>query len=555
MAKSLTYPARGQERFGELAVIPERRPLPLVLSTRYGARDFLTLLFKEKRLILVTFLGTLLLAIAASFVPSVKYTASSRLLVLLSREYTFRPQIGSEGASGAMLALDNAHIIRSEVEILGNPELKREVVRRFGPERIYPGLDKELRTEKDRRQQIDAAVKNLAANMKIDPVRDSNVVRVSFAHPDPYLAADLLNTIVQIYLDHRRELYGQRGSAFVTSQRENFATRLAEAEKAMEAFKLKNDITVIDEQKLLLLRNQAELETARRDTASRLREATARLDNLNGSLGKVARTVPLYSESTSTPAIETAKARLLELELRRNELMAKYSPNSRFVTDVNNQIALVRQFLAQETRQGPSTQRVGANPTYEGLQAEAIRLRAEVDSLRARQTTLDGQVAALEDRRARLEQLEREYRELALNRQILEQQYQAYAAKAEEARIMEDLDSRQAANIRIVERAVPPTEGRNLQPLIIALGLVAALMTALAAALFREFTRTTLVTPEAAERSLGLPVLVAVPLKAGSAPPPRPAPARASPGPTPAAKRPFFARRRTGRSLGSALRG
>ena len=286
----------------------------------------------------------------------------------------------------------------------------------------------------------------------------------------------------------------------------------------MEDFKLKNDITVLDEQKLLLLRNQAELETARRDTASRLREGTARLENMTGSMSKVSRTVPLYSENTSTPAVEGAKARLLELELRRNELLAKYSPNSRVLVDVNNQISLVRKFLDTENSRGPSTQRIGSNPTYEGLSADAIRLRAEVDSLRARQSTLDAQVSALEKRRTSLEQLERQYRELALNRQILEQQYQAYAGKAEEARILDDMDRRQAANVRIVEKAVPPIDGRNLQPLIIALGIVAGLMTALVAALLREFTRTTLVTPEAVERALGLPVLAAVPFKRGDGP-------------------------------------
>jgi uncharacterized protein involved in exopolysaccharide biosynthesis len=315
----------------------------------------------------------------------------------------------------------------------------------------------------------------------------------------------------------------------------------------MEAFKLKNDITVLEEQKLLLLRNQTDLEAARRDTASRLREATARLENLSGSMSKVARSVPLYSEHTSTAAVESAKARLLELELRRNELLAKYAANSRFVTDVNNQIAMVRQFLSNENGAKPSTQRVGPNPTYEGLSGEAIRLRAEVDSLRARQAALDGQVAALERRRAGFEQLEREYRELALNRQILEQQYQAYAGKAEEARIIESLDRSQAANVRIIEKAVPPTEGRRLQSLIIMLGALAGILTALAAALFREFTRTTLVTPEAVERALGLPVLVAVPLKAADR-------GLASTGIQPASL-PSFTRRRTGKSLGSALKG
>ena len=214
MAKSLTYSARGAERSGDLAVVSERRPPPPpALNTNYGLRDFLTLLFKEKRLILLVVLGTVSLAVFVSFVPSVKYTATTRMLVMLSREYMFRPQVGND--NGQSVSLDNPHIIRSEIEILSNPQLKRQVVTKFGPERMYPFLTLKEDTEKNRREQIEGAVKNLAANMKIEPVKDSNVVRVSFGHPDPQLAADVLNTMIQTYLDSRREIYGQGGSGFL----------------------------------------------------------------------------------------------------------------------------------------------------------------------------------------------------------------------------------------------------------------------------------------------------------------------------------------------------
>src|SRR3546814_416361 len=144
---------------------------------------------------------------------------------------------------------------------------------------------------------------------------------------------------------------------------------------------------------------------------------------------------------------------MLELDLRRNELLAKYAPSSRFVRDVEEQLQLVRAFIAQESRRGPGTQRVGTNPVYEQLSGEALRLRAEVDALRARSESLDSQITAMAERRAALEEPEREFRALTLDRDILQEQYQAYAGRAEEARTLADLDQRQAANVRILERA------------------------------------------------------------------------------------------------------
>src|SRR3546814_13414601 len=90
-------------------------------------------------------------------------------------------------------------------------------------------------------------------------------------------------------------------------------------------------------------------------------------------MGQVPRNMPLYSETSATGALEGAKARMLELDLRRNELLAKYAPSSRFVRDVEEQLQLVRAFIAQESRRGPGTQRVGTNPVYEQLSGEIGR--------------------------------------------------------------------------------------------------------------------------------------------------------------------------------------
>ena len=231
----------------------------------------------------------------------------------------------------------------------------------------------------------------------------------------------------------------------------------------------------------------------------------------------VPRSTPLYSETNATGALETAKSRLLELELRRNELLAKYTANSRFVRDVEEQLALVRQFIEQESGRGPGTRRVGANPIYEQLSGEAIRLRADVDALRARRDALNEQIQTMAQRRISLDEPEREYRSLVLERDILKQQYEAYAGRSEEARILEDMDQRQAANVRIIERATPPTKGNNRQPLIILLGMIGGAVTAFAVGFVRDLSRATVGTPEAAERALGLPVLGTVGFKRGLA--------------------------------------
>src|SRR3546814_15295967 len=104
------------------------------------------------------------------------------------------------------------------------------------------------------------------------------------------------------------------------------------------------------------------METQRLDAISRLQEATARLDAVEASMGQVPRNTPLYSETSATGALESAKARLLEPELRRNELLAKYAPRSRCIRAVEQQLQPVRPFLPPDGGRGPGPQPAGTTP-------------------------------------------------------------------------------------------------------------------------------------------------------------------------------------------------
>lgn len=485
--------------------------LGLSISRRYSLRDFLTLLFRDWKILLATFLAVVLLATIVSFVPSVKYTANSRLLVMLSREYVFRPEVGEAGAG---IALDQQQIVKSEIEILSSATLKQRVLETIGLNEIYPEMaDEPAQTPEARRAVMNSAIERFGTSLGIEPVKDSNVLRVTFTHKDPEVAAEALNLLLRFFLEQRREVYSQRGSEFLLSQRDEFVTRLNEARSNLEGFKATHGITDMEQQQTQLLRQRGDLEASLLETNSRLSQSNAQLENLQASMRRVPRSIPLYSESAAPQALDSAQARLLELELRRSELLTKYAPTSRFVTDINQQIAQARRFLDREQARREETQRVGSNPVFEELETEAIKLRAEIESLRARRESLEQQIATIAERQAELERLGQEYRSLTLQQQILQQQYQSYADKAEEARILDDLDRRQSANIRIIERATPPTEGRNLQPLIILGGIFFGVLAALFVGLVREFSRATMVTPESVERALGLPVLVSVPVR------------------------------------------
>ncbi|HCK80566.1 MAG TPA: hypothetical protein PK880_09050 [Candidatus Competibacter sp.] len=530
---------------------PRLTPLAPHVASRHTLRDVLIVIFRERRLIILTFSLILAVGLLASLKLGMTYTAESRLLVLPSRDYVMRQDVGETGVN---MALGDDRIVRSETEIFNNSQLVERVVEDVGLERLYPdiaagagnqgslllrgwraltgffrtpetgeagkGPGVEPLTEQERKR-LNQAVVRFISKLEVLPVKDSSVIHLTFSHPDPAIAADALNRLVQAYLEQRYEVFALSRSQVFTQQRDNFSHRLGKAEQELEAFKLKNDFSAFADQKTMVLRQQAEIQNDKMDTGTRLREIEGRLAAIREQMTSVPKDIALYEESGQQDARDTARATLVTLEARRNELLTKFSETSRFITDLDHQIAKLRAIISGTPPKESISRRSGRNPLYDELGTEQVRRENEAAALRARQKALDGQLARITERLGAFDRLERDFNTLMLQRTLLEKNLQIYAQKAEEALIQEELDRQKTANVRVIEQAQIPREGKSLRVMVLGLALVGGLVAALALAFLKDFFREVLISPEDTERVLGLPVLVAVPLKTMPARPAR----------------------------------
>ncbi len=473
------------------------------------------------------------------------YTAEARVLVLPSRDYVLRPEVGDLGVN---MAMGDDRIVRSETEIFKNSQLVERVIEEIGLDQFYPdsgvngseardswlarrwralrglfggaepatGAAGDLGPDplaEQERKRLDQAVVRFTASLDVLPVKDSSVIHLTFSDENPGIAADALNRLILVYLEQRRSVFELSRSQVFIQQRDNFAQRLNRAEQDLEAFKLKYDISAFADQKSLLLRQQAEVQNDKMDTATRLREVEGRLNTIRNQLVTVPREIPLFAESGQQDARDTARATLVTLEARRNELLTKFSETSKFITDLDDQIVKLRAIVTATPPKQSLSRRSGRNPLYDELNTDLVRRESEAAALGARQKSLDAQLTRLTQRLAEFDRLERDFNALMLQRTLLEKNLQTYAQKAEEALIQEELDRQKTANVRVIEQAQTPRQGRSLRMIVLALALVGGLVIALALAFLKDFFREVLISPEDAERALRLPVLVAAPLK------------------------------------------
>lgn len=469
-------------------------------------RDILTVLFKQKRKIIITFLIIVAGITVGTLLISPTYEARSTLLVKFGREYLYKPEVGD--ARSPMAQGGQEELINSEVQILTNRDLIEQVITTVGLPKFTSGISTFSGVS-----PMDAAISRFKKLLFVEPVKKSNVIDVSFQHTDPELSARAVNLLVDLFREKHLQIYADPNSSFLSEQLSGFSLRLKQAEEKLEAFKQTHGIFALDDQRALLLRQRGEAESADRDAQNRIGEATQRIASLESQMKRVAKNVPVSMEPERFRTTDDAMTQLLGLRLREQELLEKYREDNRLVVNVRKEIAILEKFLKRQEHAREKVTR-GKNPVYEDMEKELYKAQAELASLRARRTSLTSQIAFLD----------REIRELdgkgtalaALKREVAanEKNYQTYLERAEEARISDTMNRQKMANVTIIQKATVPTEpikprtGYNF-----VLALVIGSISGLGLGFISEYLGQSLSTPESAEKRLALPVLTSVPHK------------------------------------------
>lgn len=483
-------------------------PIAPPSRVRLGVLDYLVRFWRAKWVILAVFTMLFGAGLFAAFQVTPTYTASSRLLATLDDAYVFRPLAGGDAAG---IALDANQVVQAELELLQSPAILATALETKPYTLLYPDLavarekaysDGRLPPEEIERTYREAAMETLARNFSVGAAPERPIIYTSFTHEDPRLAADTLNLLIETYLDYRTSLFTDGAGEDFAAQRDLFQVDLETADAEIRAFMLQYDLTDLTAEQAAvqrLLENvEAELLRARAQQGA----LQSQLGSLRSELSRTPREVELFVEDSS-------RQTLVELELEREDLLARYTPNSEPVQAINARIAQVEAFLNRQ--QGASgTVRRGINPVYQDLTTSFTTLEAEAEALAGEAGALELQLAQLENRADLLVSLAPRWRDLQRARSLAEANVLEYSSRAIEEKSRRDLVQRRADNIRLLEPARMPAESESLKLPIALASLLFAGFSALMAGLLYTFTRTGFTTPASLARSTGLPVLASL---------------------------------------------
>jgi uncharacterized protein involved in exopolysaccharide biosynthesis len=401
--------------------------------------------------------------------------------------------------------------LNSEVELLKDEDVLRRVAQ-ANDLAAHEWL-RWLRPHEEDAARAERAAKRLAGQLKIEPIKKTNLIALSYESPDPQVAARVLKSLTGIYMEKHMEVHRPGGQLhFFDRQTEESRRQLEAAQGKLIDFTSSHDIVMAAQQRDLLLQRLDETDASYRQTQIELSEAARRAQELDAELATLPeRRVTQIRMADNPELLRTLKAGLLDLELKKTQLLTKYEPTQRFVQEVDQQILQAKAAIAAEKSSPVRDETTDEDANYAGAKAELQRVRVEMKGLEAREATTSGHLAQYRTRARQLGQEAITQDDLTSNEKAAEENYLLYVRKREIARMGDALDEGGIVDVAIAEQPVVPALPVWPAAGVLLAGFVTAMTVGTGAAFAADYMDPALRTPEEVVACLEIPVLASLP--------------------------------------------
>lgn len=467
----------------------------------FSVAEYWRLAVKHRLLILGSLIAAIVIGVAATLLMTPIYVSSVTLQI--DREAARVLNVADVQPQESMI--QGEEFFQTQYGLLRSRSLAERVVDSLGLASSDAFLD-QMGVDLPRRgegtaaaqaaRRREAVLETIRENLGVSPVRGSRLVNVSFASPDPQLAARVVNAFAENFIQSNLDRKYESSSyarEFLEERIAQTKARLEESERALVAYAAN--------QQIISLR---EVDAPNAETQSL---AAMSLSALNAELGS-AQADRVTAEAKWRQASSAALMTLPEvlqnptiqrLTEERAKLQAEYQEKLRVFQPAFPEMVRLRARIDELDDQA-NTVASGVRSSIQGQYTVALnrerQLRGQVDQLK-------GEVLDLRDRSVQYNIL---LRELDTSRSLYDGLLQRYKEVGVSGGVT-------ANNISVVDRAIPadkPSEPRLLVNLALA-ALLGVAFGALAA-LIIEALDETLGTPEDVESKLGLPILAVIPL-------------------------------------------
>ena len=404
--------------------------------------------------------------------------------------------------------------LNSEVELLRDDEVLRKVVEQTG----FGGRDwfHFLRLGEGRTERAERAARRLAKKLKVEPMKKTNLIAVSYAAGDPQVAASVLRAVANVYLEKHMQVHRPSGEVrFFEQQTAEARRQLEESQQRLLDFTATHGVIAAAQQRDFALQKLADLEAGERQTRIDLAETKQRVVELEkAALRLPERTTTQVRMADNPDLMKALKSSLLDLQLKRTDLLTKFEPKHRLVQEVEQKIAQAQAAIAAENLSPVRDETTDKNLHYEWATSELEQARVKLKGLQARSVATSLEASGYRSTAEKFGDDAIRQEDLENSEKAAQENYLLYVKKQDEARMDDALDERGIVNVAIAEQPVAPALPLWSAWTILALGMVGAGAAGTGAAFAADAVDQRFRDPDDVLAYLEAPVLASLPRRA-----------------------------------------
>jgi len=489
--------------------MPSRELIHRTQEVTPTVRELAMVLFRRRR-VFVWVAGFVFAGAALYALTGTKYQANMKVMVRRGRADA--PASAGEDAPVDLTRLGvTEEELNSEVELLRDDEVLRKVVEDNG----LGGRDwlHILRWNEGPAQRTEHEARRLAKRLRVEPIKRTNLINVTYQSADPEQAARILRSVARAYLEKHTVIHRPDGEfSFFDQQRGESRLQLEEAKGKLLEFNSRHGVIAAGQQRDLALQRLSEVDANYRQTEIEVAETQQRVAELESLLAKLPqRTTTQVRVADNPELLKALKANLLDLQLKKIQLLTKFEPTHRLVREVEQQISQAQSAIAAENLKPVRDETTDKDSHYEWAKGELQRARVQLKSLQARQAESAKQETAYRGIARRFGQDAVTQDDLQSNEKAAQERYLLYVKKQEQARIDDALDARGIVNVAIAQQPIVPALPVWSAWTILVVGTFAAVASGAGCAFVADYLDPSFRTPDDVIAYLDAPVLASLP--------------------------------------------
>jgi polysaccharide biosynthesis transport protein len=438
----------------------------------------------------------------ATFLKKPVYLAEGKLLL---KRVSSTPSLTGVGREMGQLEplYDRSSPLDTETEIILSSPVVRKTISQL-----------DLKDENGAPLKPDRFLKKLG----VSKVEAADILTVSYRDTDPEQAAEVVNTLIAVYLENSRLVNRAEAVAareFVEKQLPTAEATVSQAEVALRRFKEANQVVALQEEAKAAVEIDKNLQQQIAQAQAQIANTKTQSEGLRNQIGMNSKQAVAATSLSQSLAVQKVLQELQQAEFQMAVKKTRFTDANPVIIDLESKLAALKSLLQERvaktsgTQQQESLGNLQMGKLQQELTEQLLRLEVTHQGLASQVANLSNVLATYRKRASLLPKLEQQQRELERKLKASQSTYSLLLQKLQEIRVAENQN---VGNTRVIASALVPEEPTTShKTLYLAAGVLLSGLLSIITALILEAKDRSIRTVKEAKEVFGFPLLGVIP--------------------------------------------